>query len=100
MPETPEAETPEAETAEAETPEAEPEAETPAPEPEAETPAPETPALDEPGSPRRKRPRPRREPAPTIPHLDAGFWHQLVLESRATREAARRERYANLFRFQ
>ena len=78
-----------------------PEAETPAP--EAETPAPEapeTPALDEPGSPRWKRPRPRREPAPTIPRLDAGFWHQLVLESRATREASRRERYANLFRFQ
>ena len=52
----------------------------------------------EPGSPRRKRPR---EPAPSlvVPRLDASFWEQLVTESRATREASRRERFANLMRF-
>ena len=52
----------------------------------------------EPGSPRRKRPR---EPAPSlvVPRLDASFWTQLVHESRATREASRRERFANLMRF-
>ena len=75
-----------------------PETETPAP--ETETPAPEVEATDppdpEPGSPRRKRPR---EPRLVVPRLDANFWQQLVTESRATREASRRERYANLMRF-
>ena len=73
-----------------------PETETPAP--EAETPE-EAPAPDpEPGSPRRKRPR-ESAPRIVVPRLDASFWTQLVHESRATREASRRERYANLMRF-
>jgi hypothetical protein len=85
-------------------PEAEPEADEAAPEaePEADEAAPEVETAvstdPEPGSPRRKRPR---EPAPSlvVPRLDASFWTQLVHESRATREASRRERFANLMRF-
>jgi hypothetical protein len=74
------------------------------PEVPAEAPAPEdetavSPPDPEPGSPRRKRPRePASPPGLTIPRLDASFWQQLVVESRATREASRRERYANLMR--
>ena len=71
--------------------------ETPAPE-VTETP-PEVEATDpEPGSPRRKRPR-ESAPSLVVPRLDASFWQQLVTESRATREASRRERFANLMRF-
>ena len=86
-----------------------PDQETPAPEnPAPENPAPETetpetetphepdPPDPEPGSPRRKRPR---EPSLVVPRLDASFWQQLVAESRATREASRRERFENLMRF-
>jgi hypothetical protein len=93
-----------------------PEVETPAPKveapaPEVEAPAPEVEAPEvgpsegsppaeptdpEPGSPRRKRPR---EPSLVVPRLDASFWEQLVVESRATREASRRERFENLMRF-
>ena len=55
---------------------------------------------DEPGSPKRRRKRPREAPPPlVVPRLDADFWQALVRESRSTRESARRERYANLMRF-
>jgi hypothetical protein len=54
----------------------------------------------EPGSPRRrKRPRESAPPGLTVSRLDASFWQQLIHESRAIREASRRERYANLLRF-
>jgi hypothetical protein len=87
------AETPEP--APPETPEPASPAETPVEQPEAEGSAPEV--DPEPGSPRRKRPR---EPArPLVPRLDANFWQQLIHESRATREASRRERFTNLLRF-
>jgi hypothetical protein len=79
-----------------------PETEAPAPETEAPAPAPEAPEVPdpEPGSPRRKRPRePASPPGLTIPRLDASFWQQLINESRATREASRRERFQNLLRF-
>mgnify|MGYP007004947889 CR=1 FL=1 len=74
-------------------PEAEPEADEAAP--EVETAVSTDP---EPGSPRRKRPR-ESAPRIVVPRLDASFWTQLVHESRATREASRRERFANLMRF-
>ena len=103
----PEAEAPAPEVAPA--PEAAPEAALapePAPEaapaPDAEAPTggesadPPAEADPEPGSPRRKRPR---EPSLVVPRLDASFWEQLVVESRATREASRRERFENLMRF-
>ena len=78
-------------------PEPAPEAPTPEAAPDAEAPI-DPPAEDdpEPGSPRRKRPR---EPSLVVPRLDASFWEQLVTESRATREASRRERFENLMRF-
>jgi hypothetical protein len=66
------------------------------PAPEAETAAVST--DPEPGSPRRKRPRESAPPL-VVPRLDASFWQQLVVESRATREASRRERFENLMRF-
>ena len=82
---------------EAPAPEAAPEV-APAPEAEVPTEPPAEPAEadPEPGSPRRKRPR---EPSLVVPRLDASFWEQLVVESRATREASRRERFENLMRF-
>jgi hypothetical protein len=77
------------------------------PEPEVTTPEvietpPEAVPHHEPGSPRRKRQRDTPEPAEpsiVVPRLDASFWQQLVTESRASREALRRERFANLMRF-
>ena len=74
-------------------PEAAPDAEAPTGGESADPPAEADP---EPGSPRRKRPR---EPSLVVPRLDASFWEQLVVESRATREASRRERFENLMRF-
>ena len=68
--------------------------------PEAPAPAPDP----EPGSPRKKRTRrkPAPEPAPPAPpappRLDAEFWTHFMRESRATREAARRERIHSLLR--
>ena len=77
-------------------PEAVPEAAPDAEAPTGESADPPAEADPEPGSPRRKRPR---EPSLVVPRMDASFWEQLVHESRATREASRRERFENLMRF-
>jgi hypothetical protein len=100
-PEQPEAPKPPAAETPAETPEASKPPEKRAEIPETPEP-PEVPEVPdpEPGSPRRrKRPRESAPPGLTVPRLDAGFWQQLIHESRASREASRRERYANLLRF-